>query len=350
MSLCVTKRTSRLPAALLAVLMTAAFSTACGSDDDNENGGGASGGSAPDKVTYITGFGTFGREAYAYVAQDKGYFSDAGVTVAIQPGQGSGNSLAALAGGSAQFAPVDLSSTIIQLGGGKVSGVTAVAAVHQSTDAAVMALADSGISEPADLEGKKVADPAGSVIGALFPAYAELAGFDAKKVDWVNLEPQQLGVNLATGSVDAVGQYRVGRPNIENAVKGKEVVVLPFGEYLTESYGAAITTTTEIAEDDPDLVKRFTGALFKGMRYAIDHPDEAAALMADKFPTLNEETAAAEIELVGAAVQPKEDGAPIGTMDPGRVAGAIKALEDAGAVKPGLTPEELVSFDLVPKS
>ncbi|WP_329547071.1 ABC transporter substrate-binding protein [Streptomyces sp. NBC_01356] len=346
MSLCISKRTSRLLAALLAVLMTAALSTACGSDDDSGSGGG----SAPDKVTYITGFGTFGREAYAYVAQDKGYFSDAGVTVTIQPGQGSGNSLAALAGGSAQFAPVDLSSTIMQLGDGKVSGVTAVAAVHQTTDAAVMALADSGISEPADLEGKKIADPAGSVIGALFPAYAKLAGIDAKKVEFVALEAQQLGVNLATGSVDAVGQYRVGRPNIENAVKGKEVVVLPFGEYLTESYGAAITTTTKIAEDDPDLVKRFTGALFKGMRYAIDHPDEAAALMADKFPTLNEKTAAAEIELVGAAVQPKEDGAPIGTMDPERVAGAIKALEDAGAVKPGLTPEELVSFDLVPKS
>ncbi|WP_327396767.1 ABC transporter substrate-binding protein [Streptomyces phaeochromogenes] len=344
------RRNTRLPAALLAVLLTAALSTACGSDDDNGKGASSSGGSAPDKVTYITGFGTFGREAYAYVAQDKGYFSDAGVSVTIQPGQGSAISLAALAGGRAQFAPVDLSSTIMQVGSGKVSGVTAVAAVHQTTDAAVMALADSGISKPADLEGKKIADPAGSVIGALFPAYAKLAGFDADKVDFVNLEPQQLGVNLAAGKVDAVGQYRVGRPNIENAVKGKDVVVLPFGKFLTESYGSAITTTTKIAEGDPDLVRRFTTALLKGMRYAIDHPEEAASVLAKKHPTVNEKAAAAEIELVGEAVQPKEDGAPIGTMDRERVAGAIKALVDAGAVKSGLTPEQLVSFDLVPKS
>lgn len=346
------RRTSRLPAAFLAVVLTAALASACGSDDDagsGGNGGPASGGS-PDKVTYLTGFGTFGREAYAYVAQEKGYFEDADISVDIQPGQGSGNSLAALAGGRAQFAPIDLSSTIIQLGGGKVSGVTAVAAVHQSTDAAIMALADSGIDKPADLEGKKVADPAGSVIGALFPAYAKLAGFDADKVDFVNLEPQQLGANLASGSVDAVGQYRVGRPNIENAVKGEKVVVLPFGEYLTESYGAAITTTTEIAKDDPELVERFTTALFKGMTYAIAHPDEAAELMHEKFPTVSPRTAAAEIELVGAAVQPKDGGAPIGTMNRERVAGAIEALVDAGAVEAGLTPEELVSFDLVPKS
>ncbi|MGW0333359.1 ABC transporter substrate-binding protein [Streptomyces sp. NPDC003011] len=345
------RRTSRLSAALLAVALTAALTSSCGSDDDTGGGGGSSSEDpAPDRVTYLTGFGTFGREAYAYVAQDRGYFEDAGVDVTIEPGQGSGSSLAALAGGRAQFAPVDLSSTIIQLGGGKVSGVTAVAAIHQTTDAAVMALAGSGIEEPADLEGRKVADPAGSVIGALFPAYAKLAGFDAAEVDWVNLEPQQLGVNLGSGSVDAVGQYRVGRPTIENAVRGKEVVVLPFSAYLPESYGAAVTTTTKIATEDPDLVERFTTALLKGMRDVIEHPQEAARLMHDRHPTVDEETAAAEIELVGAAVRPKEDGAPIGTMDRARVAGAIRTLVDAGAVRPGLKPEQLVSFDLVPKS
>lgn len=37
-------------------------------------------------------------------------------------------------------------------------------------------------------------------------------------------------------------------------------------------------------------------------------------------------------------------------MDRERVAGAIEALVDAGAVEAGLTPEEPVSFDLVPKS
>lgn len=46
----------------------------------------------------------------------------------------------------------------------------------------------------------------------------------------------------------------------------------------------------------------------------------------------------------------KDGGAPIGTMDRERVAGAIEALVDAGAVEAGLTPEEPVSFDLVPKS
>ncbi|MDL5204101.1 ABC transporter substrate-binding protein [Streptomyces sp. ALI-76-A] len=345
------RRIPRLPAALLAVVLTAALASSCGSGDDSGgDGGSSSGGPAPDRVTYLTGFGTFGREAYAYVAQDKGWFEDAGVDVTIEPGQGSGSSLAALVGGRVQFAPIDLSSTIIQLGGGRISGVTAVAAIHQTTDAAVMALADSGVEKPADLEGRKVADPAGSVIGALFPAYAKLAGFDADKVDWVNLEPQQLGVNLASGSVDAVGQYRVGRPNIENAVRGKEVVVLPFGTYLSESYGAAVTTTTKIATEDPDLVRRFTTALLKGMRYAIDHPREAAKLMHDKHPTVDEKTAAAEIGLVGTAVRPAEDGAPIGTMERDRVAGAIRTLVDAGAVRPGLEPEQLVSFDLVPKS
>jgi NitT/TauT family transport system substrate-binding protein len=37
-------------------------------------------------VTYLTGFGTFGREGYAWVAGAKGYFRDAGLRVNILPG------------------------------------------------------------------------------------------------------------------------------------------------------------------------------------------------------------------------------------------------------------------------
>lgn len=39
-----------------------------------------------DKVTYLTSFSTFGRDAYVYVADEQGYFADAGIEVEIRPG------------------------------------------------------------------------------------------------------------------------------------------------------------------------------------------------------------------------------------------------------------------------
>ncbi|MFD0475778.1 ABC transporter substrate-binding protein [Nonomuraea thailandensis] len=67
----------------------------------------------------MTGFGAFGREAYVYVAQEKGFFREAGIEVTVQPGQGSGENLAAVLGGRAQFAAVDFTATLISAAGAR---------------------------------------------------------------------------------------------------------------------------------------------------------------------------------------------------------------------------------------
>jgi NitT/TauT family transport system substrate-binding protein len=59
-------------------------------------------------------------------------------------------------------------------------------------------------------------------------------------------------------------------------------------------------------------------------------------------------TAAAEIRLLGTYVTPP--GAAIGSLDPGRVARNIAALQGAGAIPNGPNnPGEVVDFALAPK-
>src|SRR5204863_8828336 len=77
-----------------------------------------------EKVTYATGFGQFGREAYVYVGIDKGYFRDAGIEVTVKPGAGTGDTLKQLTAGNIDIAPVDFTGAMIQIGGGQVQGVT----------------------------------------------------------------------------------------------------------------------------------------------------------------------------------------------------------------------------------
>ena len=61
----------------VASLVTALTVTA-GCSGGSADAGASSSGQALEKVTYLTSFGTFGRDAYAYVAKEKGYFRDAG--------------------------------------------------------------------------------------------------------------------------------------------------------------------------------------------------------------------------------------------------------------------------------
>src|SRR5262245_40601604 len=63
----------------------------------------------PDKVGYVTAFGTFGREAYAWVAKDKGYFAEVGIEVTIVPGSAGETNLNLLRAGRADFAVIDYS-------------------------------------------------------------------------------------------------------------------------------------------------------------------------------------------------------------------------------------------------
>ncbi|QSB15863.1 ABC transporter substrate-binding protein [Natronosporangium hydrolyticum] len=307
--------------------------------------------SAPDErldsVTYLTGFGTFGRDAYAYVAAERGYFADEGLEVDIQPGAGTIPNVTQTVAGQADFALSEFSGALIARTQGDVPPeFTVVAAIQQQTLFAIIALADSGITTPADLAGRTIGDAPGSVGPMLFPSYARLAGVDPDTVTVDNsFEPAQLPSLLATGTVDAIGQFLVGQPTIE-AAADQPTVVLPFSDHLPDLYGIALVVSEEVANTDPDLVQRFTRALLRGLETTIADPDAAGQILQEWVPEMDGTVAAAEIRLMAPYVT-TTDG-PFGTMDEQRVAEHIAALTDAGAIPPGMTPSEVVTFPLVP--
>lgn len=337
---------------IAAVTMAATLALAAGCSDKPTGSTDTAGGAQPlEKVTYLTSFGTFGRDAYAYVAKEKGYFKDAGFDVDIKPGAGTGDNIKLVLGGQAQFTPIDLTGGLLTAGnnGGKDAGFTAVAGIQQRTMAAIVTLEGNGIASPKDLEGKKLADLPGSVVRNLFPTYAKLANVDASKVTWVNGTPQTLMGTLAGGQVDGIGQFVVGKPTIESITKGKRAVLLPYSDYLQDLYGNALITSTSYAQANPEKVKKFSAALLKGLEDAIANPIEAGEILKKTVPTANPAAAAAELQLMASFVRSEASGVPVGALDNQRVARSIAILQGAGAIPAGLTPERVVSFDLVPR-
>ncbi|WP_329332295.1 ABC transporter substrate-binding protein [Streptomyces sp. NBC_00663] len=325
-----------------------ALTAGCGGSDSDADAGDDA--KALKKVTYLTSFGNFGRDAYAWVAKDKGFFKEAGFDVTIRPGQGTGGVIPAVVSGQAQFGPIDLTGGLLSLGNGQAKDFVAVAAVQQHTMAAIATTEGSGIAKPKDLEGKRLADTPGSVVRNLFPTYARLAGVDAAKVTWVNGEAQTLMGTLAGGSVDGIGQFVVGKPTIE-AVTKKKAVLLPYSDVIPDLYGNVLITSKKIAEQDPEMVRRFTAALLKGLEYSLAHSQEAAGILQRNVDVTNPASAAAELELMAGYVTLKDgSGAVIGSLDSGRVAKSIKILEDAGTLPKGMTPDQIIDFDLVPKA
>ncbi|MFC3501357.1 ABC transporter substrate-binding protein [Micromonospora krabiensis] len=343
------RRLTRTVAA--AALATAlAFVAGCSGDSDSDKDAAGGAGGTLEKVTYLTSFGNFGRDSYAWVAKEKGFFKDAGFDVEIKAGQGTGGVIQTIVGGQADFGPIDLTGGLLQLGNGQAKDFIAVAAIQQRTMAGIATLEGKGIASPKDLEGKKLADTPGSVVRNLFPTYARMAGIDAGKVTWVNGEAQTLIGTLASGQVDGIGQFVVGQPTIESVAKGKKAVMLPYSNVMQDLYGNVLITSAKYAKEKPEMVKKFTAALMKGLEYSLTNPQEAAEILKKNVDATNPAAAAAELQLMAGYVRSSNSGTQLGTLDSGRVAKSIAILQGAGALKQNITPDQIIDFNLVPKA
>ncbi|MFF5174887.1 ABC transporter substrate-binding protein [Micromonospora sp. NPDC000089] len=338
--------TRTVAAAALATALALVSGCSSGSDSADQAKGGD--GKALEKVTYLTSFGNFGRDSYAWVAKEKGFFSEAGFDVDIKPGQGTGG-VVQVASGQADFAPVDLTGALLLMGNGQAKDFVAVAAIQQRSMAAIVSVEGKNIATPKDLEGKKLADTPTSVVRNLFPTYAKLAGIDASKVTWVNGEAQGLIGMLGSGSVDGIGQFVVGQPTVA-AVTKKAPVVLPYSNVMQDLYGNVLVTSTKNAKEKPEMVKKFTAALLKGLEYSLANPQESADLLKKNVPATVPAAAAAELQLMAAYVRSSNSGTAVGTLDSDRVAKSIAILQGAGALKQEIKPDQIIDFNLAPKA
>jgi NitT/TauT family transport system substrate-binding protein len=304
-----------------------AFAAACGAALAVV--GGASGGAgkqALTPITYSTSFGNFGRDAYAWVALDKGYFRDAGFDVKIVPGAGSIAVAQSVAAGSVDFGVADVAAVALARSESGVP-VKFVALIQQTTMSAIFALKSSGIAKPSDLAGKTFADTPGSTVAVLLPLYAKRAGFDASTVKFVPSTPPALPSLLASKQVDAVGQFTVGLPSFTAATGGQEIVSLPYAKVIPGLTGIGLLTSDKMLADRRADVRKFTAALLKGERWALANPGQAGAILNKEVPLQNPIIAAKELKIMRKyAINPDVKKYGYGLVDQKRLASTVSIV------------------------
>ena len=184
-----------------------------------------------------------------------------------RPGQGTGTVIQTIVGGQADFGPIDLTGGLLQLGNGQAKDFAAVAAIQQRTMAGISTVEDKGIARRRTWRARSSPTP---------PAPWS-ATSSRRTPGWPASTPARSLGSTARRSpdgharrrpVDGIGQFVVGQPTIE-AVTKKKAVMLPYSDVMQDLYGNVLITSTRIAKEDPDMVKRFSGALMKGLEYAL---------------------------------------------------------------------------------
>jgi NitT/TauT family transport system substrate-binding protein len=299
---------------------------------------------AAEKVSVVMDAGFNGRHAYYFVAIEKGYYEAVGLDVQVVRGQGSADAIKQVAAGNAQFGFADAGSVLLARANEQVP-VKLMAVIYARPPHAIYALKESGIAKPKDLEGRKIANPAGGAIPKMFPAYAKAAGIDAAKVTWVVAPSESLPSLLTVGRVDAVGQFTVGEPLLRKQAAPKALVELSYADAGLDFYSNGLIAADSTIANAPDLARRFVAATLRGLQAAIADPQGAARILNKYHREVEVDVAAGEVEKVRAlAVVPQ---ATLGAVDAGRVRRTIELVSGAFDLKKPVTPQEMFVPDMV---
>ena len=265
--------------------------------------GGASGGGESsdglERVTLTLDWYPNADHAGIYAAQAEGFFEEAGLEVEIQQPSDPTAVLQLVAAGQSEFG-ISYENEMANAAAREVP-VRSIMAIMQEPLNSIISLEEAGITVPEDLAGKTVGYAGQSFGAAVLDTVLREAGEDPSSVEKVNVG-LDLRPALTSERVDAVVDAYWNIEAVELAQEGFETNVIRLPEVGVPNYNELVVATSEsYAEENPDLVRRFVGALVEGHRYALENPEAARdALLAaneELDPEVAEETVGLTVPL-----------------------------------------------------
>lgn len=264
------KATAMMVAAAMAVSMTMVASA-----EEETNGD-------LKKVTVILDYVPNTNHTGMYVALDKGYYEAEGLDVEIvEPTDGATATLVAQQKGT--FGISYQEDVTIALTAEDPLPIKAIATVIQHNTSGFVSLADSGITSPADFEGKTYAGWGGPGESAVLEACMTQAGADFSKLNIVVSDGS--GFEALGKSCDLMWFFE-GWDCINAAMNGCKLNYMELRKLdeRLDYYTPVIITSDAVIDSDPEMVKAFLRATAKGYADAIADPDTAAEVLYDHAP------------------------------------------------------------------
>ncbi len=249
-------------------------------------------------VTLAMGFIPNVQFAPVYVAVEKGYF--AGENLEVNFDYGWETDLLKLVGtGELRFAVASGDQVILA----RSNGLPVVYVVnwYRKFPVCVVSPKEKGLQSPQDLIGKTVGTPA--LYGASYIGWRALlhaVGINEAEVNLQNIGYTQVA-SLTEGQVDAAVCYIMNEP-VQLEQSGHEVNVIPIADYVNLVSNGLITNEQTIAEE-PALVQSLVRAFLRGLRYTIDHPEEAFEICLKHVPEAGGENARQQMAVLQESIK-----------------------------------------------
>ncbi len=262
--------------ALLAVLVL----TACGAGEEPANEGQAS-------VELILDWVPNTNHTGLFVAEEMGYFEEAGVDVTIRrPPEGGGVEL--VASGDAEFG-ISFQDTIAAPFEQGIP-VTAVAAIIDHNTSGILSREEAGIQSAADMAGRSYGTWNEPIETAMVEFIVEEDGGNFEEVERIPNQADNSVVGLANKMFDSAWIYYAW-----DGVMAEHQEVPANFFYLTDIademdfYSPILIANNHYLDSEPEQAAAVVQAIKRGYQYTMEHPKEAVDMLIQHAPELEDQ-------------------------------------------------------------
>src|ERR1700746_1848676 len=218
-----------------------------------------------------------GLAATFFLPQDRGFFKSEGLDVTLDEAATMLEPITRVASGAYDMGLADINTLIKYRDQHPSPPVKAVFMVYNKPPFAIVARRSRGITEPKQLENKKLGAPPTGITFGEWPLFAKLNNIDMSKVTIETIAIPGRAPMLAAGQIDAAlgSSFRLYVDLKDRGVPVDDIVLMLMANYGMNLYGNSIVVNAKFPDEKPDLVKAFLRAFTRGLKAIIRNPAEA---------------------------------------------------------------------------
>jgi NitT/TauT family transport system substrate-binding protein len=248
-------------------------------------------------IKFSLNFKPDGSNAAWFLAQERGYFKEAGLDVTMDTSGGTVDVLTRLATNAYDFGFADIGAVIEFAARNPGQAPISTLVVYDRSPLAVVALKKSGITKPGDMMGKVIGAPLSDGAYRMYPAFAKATKIDSSKVNFKNIDIRVRETLLSRGEVDAVMGFdsSVWFNLKALGTKIEDVNFIRYAEHGLDLYGNSLLVSRKMLKENPKAVAAFTRITVRAWKEAMADPKAAVAALMKRDPLID---AAIEIEKI----------------------------------------------------
>jgi NitT/TauT family transport system substrate-binding protein len=306
---------------------------------------------AQEKVTFNMSWLAQGSVIGVMVAQDKGYFKDAGLDVTLVRGYGGNRTANELDQGQFDFGYVDPVSLVLnRSNGGKIRMVGAINTVWPGGICYVNKNGGKARSLD-DLKGMTMGGGSASPVHNIVPTWLEQNGKPKDFIKLLRMDPAVVDASLIEGKIDLAECWRASNRAVtqkQAAAAGVGVGWIEYSDLGLNAYGSGFAATEDTIAKRPELVKKFLRASYKGYEFALANPDQAADIMVKMFPTVDRAVALQQIKEINTLiVDPQARDRGLGYLRDDRIQSTVAFVDKAFTLNGKVKPEDIYTDALL---